>query len=506
MIRNFFKWIAGYGTDCARANQLGLRALGAVYFIAFVSYLVQADGLIGAKGILPFAEWLQTIRPQVAEAGFRYVPTLLWLWPTDAGLHAALWAGIVFSVLLIAGFVPVFSTAALWALYLSVTVVGRVFWNFQWDNLLLEAGLLAVLAAPWRWRMRWHAPDEPSRLAVFLFHFLLFKLMFMSGWVKLASHDAAWRKLTALTYHYWTQPLPIWTAWYANQLPLWFQKFSCFAMFGIELILPFLIWLGGRARLIAACGFVLLMTLIAATGNYTFFNLLTAVLCIWLVRDPSWNFIFAAVASRLRRFGARDATPVVRPAVRFSRAWVWAPGLVIALVSATIMLATFRVPVRWPRGVGRIVSAAAPFRSINGYGLFAVMTKSRPEIVLEGTWDGQRWFPYEFRWKPGDVSERPHLVAPYQPRLDWQMWFAALGSKEGNPWLLNLMVRLMQNEPTVLNLMAYNPFEQCPPAQIRAMRYEYRFTTRAEREETGAWWVSESKDLYCPPFRINPSP
>jgi len=521
--------VKGYGTGYARANQLGLRALGVVYFAAFVSYLVQAQGLIGANGVLPFAEWMQMIRPQVEAAGYRHVPTLLWWWPSDAGLHAALWAGVVFSVLLAAGIAPLLSTAALWALYLSVTVVGRVFWGFQWDNLLLEAGLLAILAAPWRWRMRWRAPDEPPRLAVFLFHWLVFRLMFLSGFVKLASRDAAWWDLTALTYHYWTQPLPVWTAWYANLLPVWAHKLCCLAMFGIELGLPFLIFLGGRARAFAAAGFVGLMLLIAATGNYTFFNLLTAVLCLWLVRDERWAALRTFVAARmpLRQGGGvqvgrghtRSATASTGSAAahagdggmahgwrRVAQWWVWAPGLVVALLSLALFVGALRLPVRWPAAVGRLADAAAPFRSVNNYGLFAVMTTSRPEIVLEGTWDGQRWFEYEFRWKPGDISLRPRLVAPHQPRLDWQMWFAALGTREGNPWLMNLMVRLLQNEPDALALLAFNPFEQKPPYQVRAVRYSYRFTTRAERAALGTWWVREFKDLYCPPIQLNPSP
>ena len=522
LLHRLVQSVKGYGTGYARANQLGLRALGLVYFVAFASYRVQADGLVGANGVLPFAEWMRAIQPQVAEVGYSRMPTLLWLWPSDAALHACLWAGLALAVALMAGWAPVLATAGLWALYLSVVIAGRTFWGFQWDNLLLEAGLLAVLASPWRWRMRWRAPDDPPRLAVFLFHWLVFRLMFLSGYVKLASRDAAWWDLTALTYHYWTQPLPVWTAWYANLLPVWAQKFSCFVMFGIELVLPFFIWLGGRARAFAAAAFAALMLLIAATGNYTFFNLLTAVLCCWLVRDTWWN----AAAARIGRRRTRSATASTEDGVsappvaalvergnladasvwlHMARHWAWAPGLVIFAVSVVFFLGALRVPVPWPGWVGRVVDRVAPFRSVNSYGLFAVMTKTRPEIIIEGTWDGARWFAYEFRWKPGDPAERPRWVAPHQPRLDWQMWFAALGTREGNPWLVNLMVRLLQNEPDVLDLLLYNPFEQRPPVQVRAVRFEYRFTTRAERAATGAWWAREYRDLHCPPIRLNPT-
>lgn len=503
--------VARYGTGYARVNQLGLRLLGLVYFIAFASYTVQADGLIGGRGVLPFAEWLSALRPQVEQAGYHHVPTLLWLNPTDEALHACLWAGMALGILLTAGVLPLPCLIGLWVLYLSVVTVGRVFWSFQWDNLLLEAGFVGILAAPWRLCMRWRAPDDPPRLSVFLFHWLVFRLMFLSGYVKLASGDESWRNLTALTYHYWTQPLPIWTAWFVNLLPTWIHKFSCFVMFVIELGCPFLIWLGGRARAFAAVSFIALMVLIAATGNYTFFNLLTATLALWLVRDSVWREGLALAGPRVSRALAQllaiaplSSEPRLRRIAR--HAWIVAPAIPILIVSTAYFVTALRIQVPWPGWVGRMAQIADPFRSINNYGLFAVMTKSRPEIILEGSWDGQRWYAYEFRWKPGDISMRPRLVAPHQPRLDWQMWFAALGNRQGNPWLVHLMIRLLQNEPAVLKLLAYNPFEQRPPAMVRAVRYEYRFSTRAERAAHGVWWMRDVKDLYCPPIQFSQSP
>ena len=503
-------WLEGYGAGYARANQLGLRALGLVYFIAFASFAVQADGLVGAHGILPFADWLGAIRPQVKAAGYHSVPTLLWLWPSDAALHICLWAGMLCAALLMAGFVPLLCAILLWALYLSVSIAGQVFWSFQWDILLLEAGLLAILAAPWRLRMRWRQPDEPPRVAVFLFHLLVFKLIFLSGWVKLASKDPVWANLTALTYHYWTQPLPIWTAWFASKLPVWFQRFCCFVMFGIELALPFAIWLGARLRAGAAVGIVLLMALIAATGNYTYFNLLTAVLCIWLVPDSLWNagagFLQRAAPRFVRARLPAPVAPTLRAAAPHARAIVWLPGAMIAMGSVVILCGALRIAVPWPVPVGRFMEAVAPLRSINGYGLFAAMTTSRPELIIEGSWDGERWFEYEFRWKPGDVSARPRLVAPHQPRLDWQMWFAALGGPPGPPWLHRFVYRLLLNEPAVLDLLAFNPFEQKPPRFIRVTRYQYRFASRLEREENSLWWTRTHRDIFLPPTELNVHP
>lgn len=477
----------------ARANHVALRGLGVIYLVAIVSFWWQADGLIGARGILPFASWLESLRPQVEQVGYGRLPTLLWLHPGDAFLHVLFGAAAVFAVLLAAGWVPWLCTPVLWALYLSLAQAGQVFLGFQWDALLLEVGFLAILVSPWRVRLRWGQDPDPPRLAILLLHVLCFRFMLASGWVKLASQDPAWRDCTALAYHYWTQPLPSWTAWYMNLLPMPLQRASCAAMFAIEMGLPFLIWMPRRARHVAAFGFIALMLVVMATGNYAYFNLLTIVLCLWLLDDAFWRAPAGAAP-------ARTARELVQ------RVLIVPPAAVVLVLSIVILAGTFRAPVPWPRWVGALYEAVQPFRSVNHYGLFAVMTKSRPEIVIEGSPDGEHWFAYEFAWKPGDPARRPRFVAPHQPRLDWQMWFAALGTREGNPWFLHLLVRLLQNEPAVLALLAHNPFPERPPQAVRAWVYEYRFTTAAERRATGAWWTRAPKAVYCPAIRLNTPP
>ena len=486
------RWLYGRDTarePFARANHLGLRGLGLVYLVAIVSFWTQADGLIGADGVLPFAPWLEGIRSQVSLLGYDRVPTLLWLWPSDAGLHVLCAAGTVSALLLLLGRWPAVQAWLLWVIYLSLTTVGQTFLGFQWENLLLEAGLLAALAAPWRSRLRWGRDPAPPRFAVFLLHALMFKLMFLSGWVKLASRDPAWADLTALTFHYWTQPLPTWTAWYAHQLPLAVHKLCCLIMFVIELGLPFLIWMPRRLRHLAAAGFALLMLLISATGNFAYFNLLTLVLCLWLVDDRVWG------RGRADHDVARGAAPALHRAV------VNALGGVILLLSLGTMAMTLRWSVPWPRWYAALHEAVAPLRSVNSYGLFAVMTKTRPEVVLEGSRDGVTWRAYEFRWKPGDPAHRPLFVAPHQPRLDWQFWFAALGEVRGHGWVVNLMGRLLEGSPSALKLLGANPFPEGPPALVRAQRYQYRLATPAERADTGAWWVREAEGLYVPPLQ-----
>src|SRR6185369_14085981 len=252
---------------------------------------------------------------------------------------------------------------------------------------------------------------------------LLFRLMFSSGFVKLASGDPTWRNLTALTFHYWTQPLPPWTAWFVAQSPVAFHKFACFVMFAIELGAPFLIVAPRRLRLIACGAMAGLQILIAATGNYAFFNLLSLALCVLLVDDASFPRTLRQRAAADPR-ASRGRWPVL----------ILAPVLgLVLLVSVMLFAGTLRLRVPWPAPAVSLARATLPFSAVGTYGLFMVMTTSRPEIVVEGSEDGVSWLAYEFRWKPGDPMRRPRFVAPHQPRLDWQMWFAALGTFEENP-------------------------------------------------------------------------
>lgn len=473
-----------------RAARLGaflfLRVLGLVYLIAFTSLWVQVDGLIGSRGILPIADFLQQVEQVRPDLGFADLPTLCWFARGDAFLHVQCAAGVLAALALIAGLLPPLACALLWLLYLSLSVAGQVFLGFQWDALLLEAGLLSVFLAPPVWRSRRAHDPEPPAVVIWLLRWLLFRLMFLSGVVKLASQDAAWHDLSALTYHFWTQPLPAWTAWYAHQVPTPLLKAGCALMFAIELVLPFGIFGPRVLRRIAAAAFVGLMLVIGLTGNYTFFNLLTAALCLLLLDD--------------RAFPARwriEASPRPLPAW-WRRGVLGALAALVLAVSVPTFLGACRVRVPWPIALERLHAAVGPFRSINGYGLFAVMTRTRPEILIEGSRDGVTWTAYAFRWKPGERAARPRFVAPHQPRLDWQMWFAALGDYRGNPWLIQCMARLLEGSPPVLDLLAENPFPDEPPRYIRATVWDYRFSTPAERTATGAWWVRQNPRPYTP--------
>jgi hypothetical protein len=384
-----------------------------------------------------------------------------------------------------AGLLPALLLPALWALWLSLCVVGGDFLSFQWDYLLLEAGLLACFAAAAGARP---APRDPPAAVHWLLRWLIFRLMFQSGAVKLLSGDPAWRDLTALTYHYWTQPLPAWPAWYAHHLPLWWQKLSCGVMLGLELLVPFMVLLPRRPRLLGAILLIFLQATIALTGNYTYFNLLAAALCLPLIDDAAWSAL-------LRRFGRTP--PDVRPAPA-PRRWRSAFALFILLASAAPLWAMLGGHNSVPALLTRLQTAVAPLRSVNSYGLFAVMTKRRFELSIEGSPDGRLWTSYPFRWKPGDPARRPPFLAPHQPRLDWQMWFAALTHYSQNPWLTNLLVRLFQASPEVHSLLAGNPFPDKPPRYLRVFAREYRFSTPDEKRASGSWWTAVDAGLYMP--------
>lgn len=326
--------------------------------------------------------------------------------------------------------------------------------------------------------------------------------MFLSGVVKLTSGDETWRNLTALTYHYETQPLSNWIAWYAHQLPLWAQKASCALMFVIELGAPFLVFMPRRLRMGGAAALALLQVFILVTGNYTFFNWLTLALCLLLLDDFTLTKL---LPRKLAVFYGQPPTPAATPPGGWQR-WRWvaiAPlAVVIVSISVVQLWRPFGLPPSWMSPVTKVYQWLSPFRSINSYGLFAVMTKERPEIIVEGSNDGQEWKAYEFPHKPGDLQRRPSFVAPHQPRLDWQLWFAALGNVRQNPWFVNFCVRLLQGSPEVLALLEKNPFAGQPPKYIRARLYDYQFTSLEERRRTGAWWKRELKGEYLPSISL----
>lgn len=487
-------WIVGEaaGSRYFIGRWLFLRCLGVVYLVAFVSLGGQVTGLLGARGILPAGELLQAVGGYYP--GLRHwhlVPSLFWLGSSDTALRGLSIVGAVGALLLVANIAPRSMLVLLWVLYLSFVAVGQAFLSFQWDALLLESGLLALFLAPRHWWFPGRSTTRVSPLGVVLVWWLLFRLTVGSGIVKLTWGDPTWRHLTALDFHFWTQPLPTWTAWYANQLPEWIKRASVVGTFVLEIGTPLLIFGPRRTRWVAFAGVVALQALIGVTGNYTFFNLLTVALALLLLDDAVWGRVLPrALVARI----TRRADPA---GGRAPSLWAGVCGVLLLLASAAKFAETL-TPRSSPSPVDRVFAWVDPFRSINGYGLFRVMTTTRREIVVEGSDDGRSWRAYAFKFKPGDVRRRPRFVEPFQPRLDWQMWFAALAPYRDTPWVEAFLTRLLQGSPPVLGLLGGNPFPDRPPRYVRALLYDYRFTTGPERAATGAWWSRTLVGAYSP--------
>jgi len=453
---------------------LFVRALGVVYLVAFSSLRPQLLGLFGQRGIRPISPYLQTLRDRFGTAAPRLVPSLFWLDASDRTLVRACEAGQLGALLVTLGIAPRALLAALWALYLSFVSTGREFLSYQWDVLLLETGLDATLIGPGG-----IGRQEPPRAGAALLRWLAFRLPFESGLAKLQSRDPTWRSFRACSYHYMTQPLPTPLGWYAHHLPMSIQRLSTAVALGVELCVPFFGFGPRRVRLAGFSALTGLQLLIAATGNYGFFNLLSVVLGLWFLDDQQVN--------RGRHDRARP-TPLWR---RLANA---ALALPLGAVSVFQLLERFGKAA--PRPVERLRERLAPLRSVNSYGLFSVMTTTRPEIVVEGSDDGQTWREYQFRYKPGDPRRPPRWVAPHQPRLDWQMWFAAMGPPPA--WFASFMVRLLEGSPEVLGLLAANPFPDRPPRFVRALLYDYSPSDLRTRRETGLVWHRVPLGTYFP--------
>jgi hypothetical protein len=472
-----------------------MTMLGAIFAIAFASLGVQITGLIGSEGILPAQPFLDNIAETYGPERYRLLPTVGWLNASDDALTKYCIIGFICALLAMSGVLVRVMLLTCWALYLSLFHLGRDFLSFQWDILLLEIAFLAVFLAPGRLFPRMAEEDRVPMVPLWLLRWLLFRLMFASGNVKLG--DETWRELNALHVHYETQPLPSTLAWYVHQLPTGFQSFSVVSMFAIELIIPFLIFLPRTYRAIGCAIMIAFQILIILTGNYCFFNWLTIALCVLLLDDDQWR---AMLPERLKQF--IQLPEGLKPPGRIKRGLGLAFAVCMIVLSIVPMSRLIPGKNEWLDPLRQVYRQTTPFALVNGYGLFAHMTVVRPEIEIEGSADGQIWKPYRFKWKPGPLDARPRQVAPHQPRLDWQMWFAALNPRNQPAWFDGLLLRLLQGEPNVTALFAHNPFPDDPPQYVRAVYYQYAFTDPETRQETGQWWNRSEIGLYRPPVSL----
>jgi predicted DCC family thiol-disulfide oxidoreductase YuxK len=486
VIEACYAWVAAHRQAASRITRwliapeplylmrrLFLAGLGVVYLATFSSQWIQMEGLVGSAGILPFAGQLERFEAALGWAAYWRIPTLFWVDSSDVTLNAACLAGVALSIAAIVGFMPRLVFGILWLLQLSLVSVGGVFLGYQWESLLLEAGFLAIWFAPTSRRGRTFWSAQVSHTTLWLLRYLLFRLMFFGGLRKLTSGDETWWSLRALDYHFYTQPLPTWTSYFAHHLPTSLHTFGVAMTLLLEIALPALVFFPRRGRQLACAGILVLQLAIAATGNYGFFNFLSICLCVTLLDD---DILARMLPRRLVAAGARRIESDKLPLGVARR-------LVVGVVAVTlVVMSCFSIP------------SLAQFRLVGSYGLFAVMTTERNEIEIEGSADGQTWHPYILHWKPGPVDRRPEFAGLHMPRLDWQMWFASLRGCQRAYWFHSLLKRMLEGSEPVLRLFATNPFPGAPPRFVRSTFYRYEFSDPGSAD----WWVRDVLGPFCP--------
>ena len=490
-----------------------LRALALIYFSAFYSLLFQIKGLIGPDGILPATDYLQAVNASMHGQRFWFAPSLLWFGASNHALMALCWAGLAASLLALCNVWPRVSLAACLILFLSFVSVAQEFSGYQSDGMLLEAGFLALFFAPPGFRPGLGAHNPPSRASLFLLQWEWFRIYFESGVAKIASGDTSWRTLRAMDDYYQNGPLPTWIGWYVQQLPHWFHASATAYTLLTETLIVWMLFLPRRWRIACFCVVTPFEISIILTANYTFLNYLVLLLGILLLDDriiewllPKWiqswlggtppaKSLAEAVSSPttrvewvewfvpLRRCVAGLCLGLVFYSTTAQLIWMFAPSLPIS-----------QAPVRW----------LDPFRIANRYGLFAVMTHERYEIEFQGSADGKTWIVYPFRYKPQSMDSAPGIYAPYQPRFEWNLWFASLGSWREYRFVVWTEERLLKNDPDVVALFARNPFAAAAPKQVRAVIYQYWFTDLKTRRATGNWWRRELLGDYAPGLEREP--
>lgn len=492
---------------------LFIRLLSLIYFIAFLSFLVEARGLYGVDGILPIADFIESHFPYPSSISLLQYPSLFLYFHDDSSLVLLPSLGMAASTLAFAGVFTGPCLIVMWLLYLSIVNAGQDFMSFQWDILLLETGFLSIFLASFKPLDLWFArirkgqstwmveTGGPSKVMIWLFRWLLFRLLFASGLVKLG--DPTWDSFTALVYHYQTQPLPTVLGWLAYQMPHWFQVFSTAATLFVEILIPPLIFMGRKPRTIAWVVQTLLQVLILLTGNFCFFNWLTIALCLFLLDDSQILFCLARFNTGLKE--KLNEFVGINPSVSKLRMLLLGPlSCLILFLSCYNFIPLTLIGECFPPAACNLLQAAYPFHIVSGYGLFARMTTERREIVVESSDDGREWRPYKFKFKPGPLDRAPGLVAPLQPRLDWQMWFAALGDVQQNPWFISFLERLLTGSKSVNALLAAAPYpdKSEPPRFVRASMYQYQMTDIEELISTGHWWKRTYIGLYAPPISL----
>ncbi len=459
------------------------RGLGLVYLIAFVVVLNQFGPLLGEHGLLPVPLF-------VKQAAFREAPSLFFFFPNNTAFAIGAWLGLLLACCAVTGvserygmWLSVLTWALLWVLYLSFVNAGQIFYGFGWESILLEAGFFAIFTGS--------ARSAPDRIPIWILRWVLFRVMFGAGLIKWRG-DPCWRDLSCLDYHYETQPMPNPLSWYLHWAPPWTHRAGVLFNHFVELVVPFGYFAPQPVSTIAGLFTIAFQLLLLSSGNLSWLNLLTIVLAATTLDG---RFLSALL---------RIAPPATNPPHRLRRPVMVGLAAVVAILSVP--------PIINMLSPGQLMNFNYnPLHLVNTYGAFGSVTRTRNEVIVEGADDAvltpsTRWREYEFKGKPGDLLRRPPQVAPYHLRLDWLMWFAAMSPYYEHPWFVHFLAKLLQGDEATLGLLRSNPFPQRPPRYVRALRYEYHFTTPTERKETGRWWQRQLVDVYLPPVSLdNPS-
>jgi len=453
------------------------RMLGFIYFVAIGALLLQIHGLIGSKGILPLSEYLSFLKFYYPKRCYTEAPTLFWLNSSDLMISSVAVVGTLFSVLLMLGYYPALLLLLLYIIHLSLITAGQDFLSFGWEGLLLEITFQTFWI---------DLTPVPSLMIWISINFLLFRFHFQAGTNKLIHRDPTWFSFMAVAFHYETQPLPNTIAWYAHKLPMSFQKLSTFVMFVIEIAVPFFMFFGETARVWVFGAFFALQFFIWLTGNFSYLNYLTVGFITILLS----NSTLAAIG--------------IQPPAKVQYTSLGLEGLVTIAGIVLLALQCMRLWHHFQphRLFSKIFSKLVPYHLVNTYTLFASMTTERYEIVVEGSEDGKEWKEYLFPYKPSEVTRRPRRIAPYQPRLDWQIWFLPFRDFESEPWFQKFLIHLLKGTPEVLRLLRGNPFPDKPPKYVRSLIYEYQFTTFDEKKKTGCWWKRTLIGAYSPTLAL----
>ena len=449
------------------------RALAALYLVGFLVAANQFVPLLGERGLLPVSRFTQYVP-------FRSSPSLFYLSPTDNAFRICAWVGVALAVLTLAGWpqqrgsvVSAVVWAVMWLLYLSFVNVGQTFYGFGWETLLLESGFLAIFLGGWA--------TQPSMWLVWMYRWLLFRVMFGAGLIKIRG-DSCWRDLTCLNYYFETQPIPNSLSWYFHWLPEGVHKAGVAINHFVELVVPFAYFAPQPLAAIAGLLSMGFQGVLIVSGNLSWLNWLTMALCIPTLDDRVFSWLPIAPPT------LQEPDIIHRGAI-----YVLAAAVAALSIAPTLNMLS-------PRQV--MNTSFEPLHLVNTYGAFGSITRTRYEIVLEGSADGSTWREYEFKGKPGDPSRRGAQIAPYHLRLDWLMWFEAFSPRPQSEWFIVFLQKVLQGDTAALSLLKTNPFPDHAPRMLRARYYRYWFTTADERRRTGRWWNRELASEYVPPITL----